>query len=407
MEHVAVTGMGIVAPIGHDTEAFWTRLIEGTSAVASIPGAQTLSGNRLWAAVGDDFLRHTALPPAALRNTDRFAQFALVAAHEAVLQAACEPLPTLRTAVVVGNTMGGFPYVAQTQTQYLAEGYKSVSPKLMALVIPNMASARIALYWKLHGPQIAVSTACASSLDAIGMAARLIERGEMDIAIAGGTETLLCPVVYESLMRAGALSRNPDPALASRPFDAGRDGFVMGDGAAVIVLEHVEHARARGARILARIRGYGQVADAYHITSPEPTGEWESLAMRHALDDAALPSGERMRVIYAHGTSTLVGDAAELRAINGLFARAAAVPLVTSLKGHMGHGMAASGAMSLVAGVMGFQRGLVSQTLGTRQVDPAVEFELVLERPRPLEFSAFLVNAFGFGGQNSSLVVTR
>ncbi|TAM75464.1 beta-ketoacyl-[acyl-carrier-protein] synthase family protein [bacterium] len=407
MDHVAVSGMGVVSPVGHDVETFWRGVIGGVCAVAPIPDGEGLSGNRLWAAVPDAFLEHSPLPPTALRNADRFTHYALVAADEAVRQSSAEPLDKLRTAVVLGNTMGGFPFVAAAQTTYLAEGQKSVPPKLMALVIPNMPAARVSLHYHLHGPQLAVSNACASSLDAVGIAARMIEHGEVDLAIAGGTEDLLCDLVYESLARAGALSHNSDPSLASRPFDAERDGFVMGNGAAVLVLERVEHALARGARVLARVRGYGQVADAHHITSPEPSGEWEALAMRRALDDAALAPSEAPAAVFAHGTATVVGDAAELRAINRIYGRAANVPPVTSLKGHMGHSMAASGAMSLIAGIVGMERGLLSQTLGTRHVDPAAEFEVVTQRPRPLIFSSFQVNAFGFGGQNSSLVVTR
>ncbi|MGC1382082.1 MAG: beta-ketoacyl synthase N-terminal-like domain-containing protein, partial [Candidatus Baltobacteraceae bacterium] len=241
MERVAVTGMGIVSPIGSRVEAFWRRLLEGRHAIAPIAGGSRLSGNMLWAAVPDDFLDGSTLPPGALRNTDRFTQYAMVATHEALGRAGLNPPD--RTAVILGNTMGGFPFVAESQTRFL-DAVRSVTPKLMALVIPNMASARIAMHWKLHGPQLAISTACASSLDAIGLASGMIERGEIDAAVAGGTETLLSPLVYESLVRAGALSRNPDAARASRPFDVDRDGFVMGDGAAIVVLERAERAEA-------------------------------------------------------------------------------------------------------------------------------------------------------------------
>ena len=197
---------------------------------------------------------------------------------EALAQASLES-PPASTAVVIGNTMGGFPFVAQSQTRF-DESPRNVTPKLMALVIPNMASARIAMRWELHGPQLAISTACASSLDAIGLAAGMIERGEVDAAIAGGSETLLSPIVYESLVRAGALSRNDDAALASRPFDVERDGFVMGDGAGSSCSSARSAPTARGARVLASIPGYGSIADAHHITSPDPSGELRTMAMR-------------------------------------------------------------------------------------------------------------------------------
>jgi 3-oxoacyl-[acyl-carrier-protein] synthase II len=402
MEQVAVTGVGIVSPIGSNVESFWQHLLEGQRAIAPMPERSKVTGNGFWAAVSDDFLAQSALPRSALRNTDRFTQYAMVAAHEAMERAGLHP-PSARTAVIIGNTMGGFPTVAQAQTRFLDEA-RSVTPKLMALVIPNMAGASIAMHWKLHGPQLAISTACASSLDAIGLASGMIERGEIDAAIAGGSETLLSPLVYESLVRAGALSRNPDVARASRPFDVDRDGFVMGDGAGILVLERAEHATARGASVLARIRGYGSVADAYHITSPDPSGLYEIDAMRDAIEGAG-DAGERCDVVYAHATSTIVGDAAESKAINEVYTGGRAV--VTSIKGNLGHSMASAGAMCAIAGISGMHAGWIPPTIGTRHLDPAMRFDLVMERPRRYSYEAFQVNAFGFGGQNASLILSR
>lgn len=362
-----------------------------------------LSGNRFWAAVPDDFLAPDELDATVLRNTDRFTQYALIAAAQAVEGARLDP-PSSTTGVIIGNTMGGFPLVAEAQTRLLESGGRSANPKLMALVIPNMASALIAMRWKLHGPQLAISTACASSLDAIGLAAGMIERGEIDAAIAGGTETLLSSLVYESLVRAGALSRNSDATLASRPFDVDRDGFVMGDGAAVVVLERLERADRRGARVLARIRGYGSLADAHHITSPDPSARFEVQTMREAIDRAG-EAGEACDVVYAHATGTIVGDAAEATAIDEAYAHRR--PVVTSIKGHLGHSMASAGAMCIVAGIAGMHESQIPPTMGTKRMDPATRFDLVIERPRPRSYSAFQVNAFGFGGQNASLVVSR
>jgi 3-oxoacyl-[acyl-carrier-protein] synthase II len=402
MEHVAVTGMGIVSPVGNSTRSFWQHLLEGRRAIGPIPHAVALSGNGLWAAVPDSFLAESSLPAAAFRNTDRFTQYALEATAQALRAAQLDP-PS-RAAVILGNTMGGFPFVAESQTRFLEGGSRAVTPKLMALVIPNMACALIAMRWNLHGPQLTISTACASSLDAIGIAAGMIERGEIDLAVAGGSETLLTPLVYESLVRAGALSRNPDATLASRPFDVDRDGFVMGDGAAVLVLERTESAAARGARVLARIRGYACVADAYHITSPDPSARYEIEAMRNALTNAG-DAGATCRVVYAHATGTIVGDAAEGRAVAEVYAGEPAV--VTSIKGHIGHSMASAGAMCMVAGIMGMHDSRIPPTLGTQHVDPKTRFELVTQQARAHAYSAFQVNAFGFGGQNASLVVSR
>jgi 3-oxoacyl-[acyl-carrier-protein] synthase II len=269
----------------------------------------------------------------------------------------------------------------------------------MALIIPNMAAARLSLCWNLHGRQLTISTACASSLDALGLAARMIENGEADYAIAGGSETLLAPVVYESLERAGALSRQRDPSRASRPFDVERDGFVMGDGCALLFLERRERAEARGAQILAYIRGYGSLSDAHHLTAPEPSGRYEAEVIESALDDAACGA----EVVYAHATGTPVGDLAELRAINAIFDRRP--PVVTAPRGHLGHAMAAAGAMSAVAGVLGMKSRTVPHTLGTQVVESEARFDLVLHQPRRLNYKSFCVNAFGFGGQNASLVI--
>jgi 3-oxoacyl-[acyl-carrier-protein] synthase II len=402
MEHVAVTGVGIVSPIGSNVTSFWRHLLEGQCAIAPMPERSQVTGNGFWAAVSDDFLAQTSLPRSALRNTDRFTQYAMVAAHEAMDAAGLDP-PAARTAVIIGNTMGGFPTVTQAQTRFL-DGTRSVTPKLMALVIPNMAGASIAMHWNLHGPQLAISTACASSLDAIGLAAGMIERGEIDAAITGGSETLLSSLVYESLVRAGALSKNPDIARASRPFDVDRDGFVMGDGAGILVLERTERATARGAPVLARIRGYGSVADAYHITSPDPSGLYEIAAMRDAIEGAG-DAGERCEVIYAHATGTIVGDAAESKALNQVYGDRRAV--VTSIKGNLGHSMASAGAMCAIAGISGMHEGWIPPTIGTRHLDPAIRFDVVMERPRQHFYEAFQVNAFGFGGQNASLILSR
>jgi len=403
MENVAVTGVGAISPFGSGVAAFWNGILGSKPGFVSIADRRATSGNRLWAAVPDDFAKGTTVPAAMLRNADRFTQMALIATAEALADAKLESPPALETAVVLGSTMGGLPLLAETAVSFETES-KRVSPKLMALVIPNMASARIALFCGLHGPQLTISTACASSLDALGIAAGMIERGEVRVAVAGGVETFLTPLVYESLVKSGALSRTTDPARASRPFDVDRDGFVMGEGAAIVVLEHAEHARKRGAQLLAYIRGYASIADAYHLTSPEPRGAYEALAMRRALEAARLQQAPG--VVYAHGTSTIVGDATEVLAIDNVFAGNGGI-LVTSLKGHMGHAMAASGALSVIAGVLGFERGTIPHTLGTQRVEPEARFDLVIGAPRRREFSCFVANAFGFGGQNASLVVTR
>lgn len=399
MDEVVITGAGIVSPIASGADAFWDALLSGRHGFTAFPHSTGLPAGGFWAAVPDGYLTPMNPPPGYLRNADRFTQYAVIAAAQALAMAGLE-LPPAQTAVLLGNTMGGLPLLAQTQME-LASNPRHITPKLMALIIPNMAAARISMNWGLLGRQLTISTACASSLDAIGLAARMIESGETRCAIAGGVETLLAPVVYASLERAGALSRSREPQRASRPFDVDRDGFVMGDGGALLVLEAASHARVRGARVLARVRGYASMADGHHLTAPEPSGRYEAEVMEDAIRDA----GCAIDAIYAHATGTVVGDIAELRAINAILA-GRAIP-VTSLKGHLGHSMAAAGVMSAIAGVLGMERGLIPHTLGTEHVEPEARFDLISREPRRLRYGAFLVNAFGFGGQNASLVLSR
>lgn len=402
MQHVAVTGMGIVSPLGSSVETFWQNLVHGKAAIAPADAAFRLSGNGLWAAVADEMLSQETMRPSALRNSTRFTQYAILAAEQALRAAALDPPG--HTAVIVGNSMGGLPLVTEMQDRLRERGARAVSPKLIALVVPNVAAARIAWYYKLRGTQLTISTACASALDAIGIASRMIEGGEVDVAIAGGTEAVLCPLVYESLFRSAALSRNPDPLHASRPFDAESDGFVMGDGAAMLVLERTERAAARRAPTLARIRGYGSITDGHHITSPEPSARYATQVMRDAREEAR-DLGTVCNVVYAHATGNTICDVIEAKAIEAVYGPQA--PLVTSIKGHVGHSMAADGAMSVVAGIVGMHEGCVPPTIGTRRLHPAVRFDLVQGTARERPYAAFATNAFGLGGQNASLIVSR
>ena len=379
VERVAVTGMGIVSPIGEAVEVFWQHLLEGKCGIAPMKASgPKVSGNGLWAAVADDFLDRSPDPsgrscetPTASLSSQWRPQSKRSARHRSNRRRS-EPRSSWAT------RWAAFPSSPKRRRAYSNPAAGAVSPKLMALVIPNMPSALIAMHWKLHGPQLAISTACASSLDAIGLASGMIERGEIDAAIVGGSETLLSPLVYESLVRAGALSRNTDATRASRPFDVDRDGFVMGDGAAILVLERIERAWERGARVLARIRGYGSLSDAYHITSPDPSARYEVRAMQDAIERAG-DAGEQCAVVYAHATSTIVGDAAEAKAIDAVYADRPAI--VTSIKGHVGHSMASAGAMCAIAGIAGMHEECIPPTIGTQRLDPATHFDLVIEAP--------------------------
>ena len=402
MQHVAITGMGIISSLGLSVADYWSSLLGDRPAIRSADMPMVPDVVPLWSPVPSHFDPARRLDPAVIRVTDRLTQWILSAGAEAIESGGVQHLPSLRTAVIVGCTMGSVPAFAQSQTAYDGAGAGVVSPRLMSQVIPNMPAANLAIQWGLHGPLLTISTACASSLDAIGQAARLVERGEVDFAIAGGVDSLLTPVVYHSLVRARAVSRATDPSRASRPFDRDRDGFVMGEGAGIVLLERVDHARQRHQPILARIRGYGTVSDAHHVTSPEPTGQWEARAMMLAQDDAG---GPRIDAVIAHGTATPVGDAAEIRAINRVLASQNTVP-VTSVKGHMGHSMAAAGVMAIIAGVNALHDQQLPATLGTRSVDPEAQFSVVVGQPRLVSMEHLQINAFGFGGQNVSVILS-
>ncbi|HTW83611.1 MAG TPA: beta-ketoacyl-[acyl-carrier-protein] synthase family protein [Candidatus Sulfotelmatobacter sp.] len=401
MRDVAVTGAGLLTPIGHDVATNWDGFRSGRLGIVRAPASTGWHG--WWAGVPDAFL-DGRLDATTAKRTDRFARYALICADEALRAAGIAQPDAERTAIVLGTSMGGVPALVDARAQLDTQGSAHVPPRLMAYVIPNMAAAALALRYGLHGPQLTIAAACASSIDAIGHGARLIERGDADVALCGGTETLLTPVVAWSLQHAGALSSAPDAARASLPFDVARSGFVMGDGCGVVVLEAGERARARGAPVLGYVRGYGSIADGYHPTSPEPSGRWEARAMELALRDAQVEA-DAIDAIFAHGTATVVGDAVEIAAIDAI-AGGRAVPIpVTSLKGHVGHAMAASGVTSVIVALRGMAEATLVPTLGSTHLDPAARFDLVTGAPRALAMRTVQVNAFGFGGQNASLVL--
>jgi 3-oxoacyl-[acyl-carrier-protein] synthase II len=397
---LAITGAGLLTPIGGNVASSWEAFRAGRLGVVRAPASSGWDG--WWAEIPGAYLAGR-LDPVTAKRTDHFVQYALIAAGEALAGAALTPDPE-RTAVVLGSTMGGVPSLTDARAELDGGGPTHVSPRLITYVIPNMAAAALAIRWGLHGPQLTISTACASSLDAIGHAARLIERGDADVALAGGTETPLASVVAWSLQHAGALATATEARLASRPFDRARTGFVMGDGCGVIVLERGAAARRRGARILGYLRGYSSLADGFHPSSPDPTGRWESRAMRLALAEAELDA-DAIDAVFAHGTATRLGDAAEMCALNAVYSERRTPIPVTSLKGHVGHSMAASGVTALVIALRGMAERSLVATLGTTELDPAARFDLVIGEARAMELHAVQVNAFGFGGQNASLVI--
>jgi 3-oxoacyl-[acyl-carrier-protein] synthase II len=404
---IVITGMGVISSVGSTVESYIENLARGTVAIGPAPWPTPHGAPPFFAQV-PDFEPADWLAERTVTGTDRFAQFAVAAASGAVEMAGLAQPDPLRTAVTVGTSMGGLSTLSQAQHGWDADGPDGLPRNTVLKIWPNMAAAQITLRYGLHGPSLTTCTACASSIDAIGVACGLIAGGTVDMAITGGSEGWseqdFTPAWVAAQATLGMTEADPDPKLACRPFDADRVGIVNGEGAAMFVLESAEHARARGARALGWIRGYGSLADGYHPSAPAPSGEWETMAMRAALRQAGMEPGDVSAVI-AHGTGTPKGDSAEIRAINALFGDDAARVLVTSIKGSIGHCAGASGALSLAAAVAGMERDLVVPTAGTLTPDPEAEFDLVTGSARRGPVHATIVNAFGFGGQNASLVV--
>lgn len=406
MRNVAITGQGVISSLGFSVEEFTAGLDAGTirserSPWADEAGIENLFGSRIH---GFDPSRW--MDERVINGTDPFAQYAVAAAVEAVQDSGVEFDDPLRVAVVMGTSMAGASSLFQAQEDYDRGGYEAVPRKLQLQAWPNMAAGHIALRWGLHGPLLTVSTACASSIDAIGLAARMIETGQVDVAIAGGTDFGGAKVSQLSAARYGMSPTTVrDPFMVCRPFDKNRVGIISGEGAGVLVLESLEHARARGARIDGRVLGYGSLSDAFHPSSPDPSGAWEIRAMELAQADAELKPAD-IGAVVAHGTGTPVGDAAEITAINTVFADQGADVLATSIKGHVGHTAGAAGVMGMMTALNVFRTGALAPTASTTELDEAVRFEVPLGgRPGALSTGAVQVNGFGFGGQNASIIV--
>lgn len=415
LRSVVITGMGIVSSLGLDADRFCQRTRSGEVAVYPAPWPSE-AGAVWWSGVGD-FEPARWMPPAVEAGTDLYAQFTLAAAEQGVRQSGIRFDP-VRTAIVHGTTLGGARALMRAQHDLERRGPAAVDRKTLIKIAPNMPAAQLAMRWDLHGPQLTVTTACASSLDAIGTAARLIADGRADAALAGGTEggwagadgraeDDFSPAVLHGMIGYGMIAPGVDRSVASVPFDRRRTGIVTGEGSAMFVLEREDLARARGASVLAELTGYASLADAHHPSAPEPAGRWEAEVMRQALADAELRPDD-VDALIAHATSTPKGDAAEISAINLVHARDRRAPLpVMSVKGHIGHSGAAAGGMSLMVAVSAIQDGVLPHTAGTRDVDPAADFSVITGEPLAVDARAIQLNAFGFGGQNASLIVQR
>ena len=404
MDQIAITGIGVVSALGTSVPEYLAALDEGRIAISPAPWAAPDEGRNAWMSALPSWEPAQWLDDRLIEGTDLFAQYALVAAMQAVADQGAELDDS--TGVVLGTTMAGVTSLTRAQRALDFDGPTAVPRKLNIQAWPNMAAGQIALLWKLHGPLLTVSTACASSVDAIGTAADMIRGGRADVVVTGGTERGLCDVLYYSQHAYGMSRDVADPSLAMLPFDTRRTGLVEGEGAAVVVLERADRARARGAYVYGYVRGYASLSDGYHPSSPDPSGEWEAEAMRRAQRAAGVSSGD-VDAIVAHATSTPKGDTAEIGAINDVFGVRGDSLRVTSIKGNVGHTGAASGAMGLLVALHALNDGTLAHIGPTTQVEAGAEFEIVIGKPAIGAFDVVQVNAFGFGGQDTSLVVTK
>jgi 3-oxoacyl-[acyl-carrier-protein] synthase II len=413
---IAITGMGCISPLGITVDEFSAGLLAGDVGIRRAPWlADDDPSGQLYGAVHDRFDPHQWMDDKVIAGTDGFAQMALGACAEALAQAGLDDdLDPLRTGVVGGSQMGGSHSLALAQSLYETEGVDAVDPKVVIKMYPNMAASQICMRYGLHGPSLTVATTCATSLDALGMATRMVASGAVDVAITGGFDGMYprgsryVPATAMIGVRYGMDTTATDPRRAMLPFDVDRAGIVAAEGAACFVLESEEHARARGAEVLAWVRGYGSLADAYHPSSPDPSGRWERRAMELAQAEAGIAPGD-VDTLIAHATGTPKGDDAEIKAINELFVGAGRDSdlVVSAIKGNTGHTGSATGAMAVVAGVRAMNDGRLAHVAGTQNLDPAVRFDVVLHEPRTVDIDVLQVNAFGFGGQNASVVLTR
>ena len=406
---VVITGLGAVTPIGNTVATYWSGLQSGANGVAPITLFDASKHACRFAAEVKDFDPSGVLDPKETKRWDRFCQFGVVAAKEALAQSGLEITDAnrQRIGVIIGSGVGGL-LTMETQAHVLeGKGPGRVSPFTVPMMIPNMATGLAAIALGAQGPSSAVATACAAGSNAIGDAFRLLQQGHADAMVCGGAESAITPLGVAGFASAKALSfRNDDPATASRPFDAERDGFVIGEGAGILVLETLEHAQARGADILGEVVGYGMTCDAHHITSPIPGGLGGARAMSLALADAGLKADD-IDYVNAHGTSTPANDSNETAAIKtALGERAKAIP-VSSTKSMTGHLLGGSGGIEAVAAVLALQNGVVPPTINHQNPDPACDLDVVPNQAREQIISTALSNSFGFGGHNVCLAFRR
>ncbi|MBI5038551.1 MAG: beta-ketoacyl-ACP synthase II [Nitrospirae bacterium] len=406
---VVVTGLGLVTPLGIGVEKTWPAIIAGTSGVGRITRFDPSELPSQIAAEVKDFDPADFIEKKEIKKMDKFIQFGVAAAKMAVKDAGLRITDTIaeRVGVYVGSGMGGLPAIEAAHSKFLEGGVKKVSPFFIPMTIINLVSGHIAMMHGAKGPNSAVVTACASGTHAIGDAFKIIQRGDADVMIAGGTEAVISPLGIGGFCAMRALSvRNDEPEKASRPFDAMRDGFVMGEGAGVVVLEELSWAERRGARIYAEVKGYGMTGDAYHMTIPSPEGEGASRCIKIALNDAGL-STEEVDYINAHGTSTKFNDENETAAIKSVFGKRAYEMPVSSTKSMTGHLLGAAGGIEAIFSVLSIENGVIPPTINYEFPDIECDLDYVPNKSRTANVDIAMSNSFGFGGTNACLVFKK
>lgn len=412
VRRVAVTGTGVISPIGNDTGSFWKNLIDGVCGIdyiQSIPtdGLQSKIAGEVRNFNPSDYEIETPFA----RKQDRFTLFAVAAAWQAMKESGLDAgedgnIDPYRLGVYVGSGIGGFSTQVKETEKILKDGPKWVSPLFIPTMIANIAAGNIAIRNKAFGPCLPVVTACATSTHAIGEAYRAIRHGYADAIITGGSEAVIIPLGIAGFANAKALSRAEDPKYASLPFSADRGGFVLAEGAAVLVLEEYEHAKARGAEILAEICGYGNTCDAYHVTAPRPDGTTQAAAIKMALDQAGYTS-EDVLYINAHGTGTMLNDISETQAFKLALGEDAYKAHISSTKGATGHMLGAAGAVEAVATVLAIRNGIVPPTINLTNPDPELDLDYTPNKPVKADITIAVSDSLGFGGHNSAIAFRK
>lgn len=407
MRRIVITGLGTVNPLGHDVPSTWDALAKGTNGVAPVTRFDASTYATKVGAEVKGFDDLSSFKDAKMAG--RLDLYQILGHHAAAKALADSGVDVEKVAerfgVILGTGIGAMATITEQQRLLDTRGHKRVTPFLIPAIIPNMLSGYFSIEYGMKGPNLSVVTACATANHAIGEAAEIIRRDDADLMIAGGAEAAIAELTYAGFCNMKAMSTRNDET-ASRPFDSGRDGFVMGEGAGVVVLEELEHARARGARIYGELAGFGQSADAYHLTAPHPEGEGGFRAMTMALAKAGM-NPDQIQLVNAHGTSTPLGDKGETGAIKRCFGAHAPKLMVQSTKSLLGHLLGAAGSVELIAALMAIEKGIVHPTINQFERDPDCDLDYVPNVAREAKVDAILSNSFGFGGHNATLVVRR